>query len=152
MESAELKFGEVFNKRLRNLKKKMVTELTKAKIEKYSNTDPQELDKDQLQILSKKQEILLSIKDLEEIKRQVLQVELDSLAAAELHQEELRNRHELAIQTAIETEKINSRKYASFVVMALHSLTVVLPSISRLNITINPVEYSALCLLKDVTM
>ncbi|KAJ3052108.1 hypothetical protein HK097_006883 [Rhizophlyctis rosea] len=126
---------EAINKRLRTLKKRLVYRLIgctiaplqksdriafQAKIEKYEQSDKNELNADQVAAIEKKPEVLSAYKEFEEVLKQLGVVELEEFKASKAQQRAQEAAKQAEINQAVQNAKGEANESIRELIKLLH--------------------------------
>ncbi|OAJ42576.1 hypothetical protein BDEG_26019 [Batrachochytrium dendrobatidis JEL423] len=136
----ESAYTDAVNKRLRTLRKKLL------KIVKYEQSNPDDLNPDQLLSVRRKPEIVIAIKELEDFSAQIAVI--DHQNAELLKQKEVLQCKEVAVQIAaaeVAAKSVFDKQLESFL-YSWYALNIALPQTSTISLSAPKIE--ALLLLK----
>ncbi|KAI8616272.1 hypothetical protein BC830DRAFT_213379 [Chytriomyces sp. MP71] len=119
--------AELISKRLRTLRKRL------TKLEGYEAQQRDALDKDQIEALARKPEVEASIKELDDIVKQVLAAEIEEVKANKEKARLVKMTENLKVATAVMEAQNQERIRMKKTVELNFALSTLLPNISLLN-------------------
>ncbi|KAJ3024868.1 UNVERIFIED_CONTAM: hypothetical protein HDU68_007693 [Siphonaria sp. JEL0065] len=134
------------SKRLRNLKNRL------TKLEAYSAIPPKDLEKDQVEALLKKGEVAASVKELEEVVKQLSQAEIDEDASNKDKARCAKMTEDLKVTIAVTEAQNVARENLKKTLELTYALATLSPNLSSINVRLSESQFNALSDLRSLVL
>ncbi|KAJ3061154.1 hypothetical protein HDU98_002952 [Podochytrium sp. JEL0797] len=138
--------AELVSKRLRNLKRRL------EKLEKYESLPHKDLEKDQIDALTKKGEVASSVKELEEVVKALALAEVEEIKANKEKARLAKMTEDLKVATAVMEAQSVAREHMKKTMELTFALSTILPNASLINVRLTDAQFGALSDLRTLVL